>query len=119
MHIRHRDGNNNQHQFVFLDGHDSHWFVDALELAKRNNIHIFFLKSNDSINDQPADMGANAMLEKYYNAAMAAWRRRYVSVKFNPMFMNEVLVSAFNEFLKDKKVQSMFLIIILLYQQNY
>lgn len=104
LHIRNRDGNNDQHQFVFLDGHDSHWDVSALELAEENNIHIFFLKSNDSINDQPADMGANAMLEKYYQAAMAAWRRRFVSTKFNPMFMNEVLVTAFNEFLRDKKV---------------
>ena len=102
--IRERDGNNDEHQFVFLDGHDSHWLADALKLAKENNIHVFFLKSNDSINDQPADMGANAKLEKYYQSSMAAWRRKYVSTPFTPMFMNEVLVTAFKEFLQDKEV---------------
>ena len=68
--IRDRDGNNNQHQFIFIDGHDSHFSSHAIDYATEINIHVFFFKSNDSINDQPADMGANAILEKHYQQAM-------------------------------------------------
>lgn len=100
------DDGNDQHHFIFLDGHDSHFSHSALQLAEENNIHIFFLKSNDSINDQPADMGANAIFEKYYQAAMQEWRRKYVVTPFNVQFMNEVLVTAYTAFIKDKKVYS-------------
>ena len=61
-----RDGNNEQPQFVFIDGYEAHFSNSALESAKAANIHVFILKGNDSINDQPADMGANAILEKNY-----------------------------------------------------
>ena len=103
--IRKRDGHNNQHQFVFIDGHDSHFSSDAIDLAAENNIHVFFLKSNDSINDQPADMGANAILEKHYQLTMHYWKRKYaMMVPFSSFYMNEVLVTSFRFFLQDKKV---------------
>ena len=102
--IRTRDGNNNQHQFVFIDVHDSHFSSEAIDLAAENNIHVFFLKSNDSINDQPADMGANAILEKHYQLTMHYWKRKYAMTPFTVFYMNEVLVTAFRFFLADKKV---------------
>jgi hypothetical protein len=104
LYIRERDGDNLKPQFVFLDGFDGHFSADALDLAHANNIHIFFLKSNDSINDQPADMGANAMIEKYFQLAMLDWKEKFAMTPFTPMFMNEVLVTAYNAFLKDAKV---------------
>ena len=39
-------------QFLFLDGHDSHFDASALAYMKERNVHVFFLKSADSENDQ-------------------------------------------------------------------
>ena len=103
-HLRDRDGNNNQAQFIFIDGHDSHFSSHAIDYAAENNIHVFFLKSNDSINDQPADMGANSILEKHYQVAMHLWRNKHLTTPFTPYWMNEVLVAAYTAFLKDEKV---------------
>ena len=91
--IRTRDGNNNQHQFVFIDVHDSHFSSKAIDLAAENNIHVFFLKSNESINNQPADMGANAILEKHYQLTiltMHYWKWKYAMTPFTVFYMNEV-----------------------------
>ena len=112
--INKRDGNNNEHQFVFLDGHDSHFSHQALEYAEKNNVHIFFLKSNDSINDQPADMGPNAMLHSHYNKSLLAWERRYDPKIFNKMFFNMVLVNAYESFIQDKKVLLILLLLLLI-----
>jgi hypothetical protein len=75
--------------FVFIDGHDSHWDAKAQQYAKDSNIHMFFLKANDSVNDQPCDMGANACLEAEYNRQMEVWRRKFVTTTFNTMYFNE------------------------------
>jgi len=39
-------------QFLFLDGHESHFNASALKYMKDKNVHVFFLKSGDSENDQ-------------------------------------------------------------------
>ena len=66
---------------------------------------MFFLKNNDSIDDQPADMGANAILEKHYQLTMHYWKRKYaMMVPFSSFYMNEVVVTSFRFFLQDKKV---------------
>jgi hypothetical protein len=58
-------------QFLFLDGHDSHWDSDALKYAKDKHVHVFFLKAGDSENDQPLDNGPNALLKRCYYDALA------------------------------------------------
>jgi hypothetical protein len=35
-------------QYLFIDGHESHWDPDALELLLRNNVYVIFLRSNNS-----------------------------------------------------------------------
>ena len=39
----------------------------------RNHIYVTFLISNNSVNDQPADMGQNASLKSHYDSAMDTW----------------------------------------------
>ena len=82
--------------------HDSHFSSEAIDLAAENNIHVFFLKSNESISNQPADMGANAILEKHYQLTMHYWKREYAMTPFTVFYMNEVTHSEL--FLADKKV---------------
>lgn len=50
-------------QYIFLDGHDSHWDSDALDLLRANHCHVFFLKAGDSENDQPLDNGPNELIK--------------------------------------------------------
>eukprot|EP00545_Synedropsis_sp_CCMP1620_P002775 CAMPEP_0119009844 /NCGR_PEP_ID=MMETSP1176-20130426/4633_1 /TAXON_ID=265551 /ORGANISM="Synedropsis recta cf, Strain CCMP1620" /LENGTH=491 /DNA_ID=CAMNT_0006962423 /DNA_START=277 /DNA_END=1750 /DNA_ORIENTATION=+ len=56
-------------QFLYFDGHDSHWDADALELMDTKHVQSFFLKSGDSENDQPNDNGPNACVKSCYNDA--------------------------------------------------
>jgi hypothetical protein len=50
-------------QFLFVNGHDSHWDHNSLAFAKSKNVYVFFLKSGDSKNGQPLDNGPNALLK--------------------------------------------------------
>lgn len=49
-------------QYLFFDGHDSHWDADALEILNDNHVESFFLMAGNSENDQPNDNGPNACL---------------------------------------------------------
>eukprot|EP00966_Prymnesium_polylepis_P219131 5070534-Prymnesium_polylepis.1 len=53
MHILHRPA------FILIDGYVNHWDADALELLVAAEIYVFFLKSQDSDNDQLNDNGPN------------------------------------------------------------
>lgn len=99
-----KENNITKPQFVYIDGHDSHFCAEAMKFALDNNIYIFFLKSNDSINDQPCDMGPNAMLQRYYDQTLLSWQRSHPNVNFNAMFLNDVIKTAFNLFANDTKV---------------
>ena len=54
-------------QFVFFNGHNSHWGADALNFLRTNYCHPFFLQSRNSENDQPNNNGPNECLKENYN----------------------------------------------------
>ena len=54
-------------QALFFDEFDAHWDGDALEYLTKNFVQTFFLKSNDSENNQPNDNGFNAFVKAKYN----------------------------------------------------
>jgi len=78
-------------QFLFFDGHDSHWDSDALQLLEDRHIKSFFLKSGDSEKDQPNDNGPNACLKSCYNSAKSAWDEKFATTNFTVPHMNGVL----------------------------
>jgi hypothetical protein len=96
-------------QFLFIDGHDSHWDIDALQYLLDHNVHVFFLKANDSINDQPNDMGPNAKLKSAYSVCYLNWRQRYPTVPYNVEYFNEVITKAWNLFASDPGITSIVL----------
>jgi len=72
-----------------------------------------------SINDQPCDMGPNAMLEKYYNDASLTWRRQYTpNVPLTVQFFNNILVAAYTNFAEDPKVYHYYHIINIILKHN-
>jgi len=75
-------------QYLYFDGHGSHWDADALDLMSSNDIYSFFLKAEDSENDQPNDNGPNAGLKDDYNDEKAEWLLKFPSRKFTPASMN-------------------------------
>jgi hypothetical protein len=78
-------------QFLFFDGHDSHWDADSLDLIAARHIEAFFLKAGDSKNNQPNDNGPNACLKGYYNEVKALWDVRWATTAYTPAFMNHVV----------------------------
>ena len=54
-------------QYLFFDGHNSHWDADALDPMHTNDVYLYFLEASDSKNDQPNDNGPNACLKGLYN----------------------------------------------------
>lgn len=85
-------------QFLFLDGHDSHWDADALKYARDRHVHVFFLKAGDSENDQPLDNGPNALLKRCYYDALSDWEEQYPNTALSPAYFNMIVAKAFEEF---------------------
>ena len=85
-------------QFLFFDGHDSHWDSDSLDLYSKRNCHPFFLKAGDSTNNQPNDNGPNAAFKVCYNDRKDEWDEQFGTTQYTPPHMNKVLVNAWNEF---------------------
>jgi hypothetical protein len=87
-------------QYLFFDGHDSHWDSDSLEYMVDHDVNPFFLKSGDSEKDQPNDNGPNCSMKGCYNDAKAEYDEKWVTVLlFTPSMMNMVLTSMWGRFL--------------------
>lgn len=72
--IHHNNPGSIGHEKVtYFDGHDSHMDHEALSFMVSEKLNPRFLKSNDSINDQPLDVGVNAMIAKHYNDVHKLW----------------------------------------------
>ena len=84
-------------QYLFLDGHDSHFDADALDHLAADGIHVFFLKANNSEQDQPNDNGPNSVLKACYDARFDDWLHQYDGVPFNGAFFNAVFVPAWRD----------------------
>ena len=50
-------------QYVSMDGHDSPFDNEVLDLLASNHVYVFFLKSNNSEEDQPNDKRPNSALK--------------------------------------------------------
>lgn len=80
-------------QFVYLDGFDAH-FSNVLAEMEADQIYTFFLRSNNSINDQANDNGINAMFEAAFNRALGGLRRRKPGAPITPPDCNKGLMEA-------------------------
>jgi hypothetical protein len=85
-------------QFLYFDGHDSHWDADALALMPERHVEAFFLKAGDSENDQPNDNGPNGCMKSCYNDEKSTWDERFATTPFTPAHMNSVLAKAWAKF---------------------
>jgi hypothetical protein len=85
-------------QFLFIDGHDSHWDPDALQLLHDNHCFVFFLKAGDSENDQPNDNGPNALVKSIYGQKSQAWRVTNPVAELDVPRMNSLLRETWSEF---------------------
>jgi hypothetical protein len=63
-----------------MDGHDSHWHCPSIQLLRDNHCYLLFLKSPDSTNDQPNDMGNNGQMQCQYKYAVNDWMARYAGL---------------------------------------
>ena len=59
--------------YVQIDGYAHHWEKDALQLLAEDDIHVFFLKSQDSDSDQLNDNGPNASVKASYGRRHDDW----------------------------------------------
>ena len=91
-------------QYLFIDGHDSHFDYEALCFLIENHVRVFFLKSNDSINDQPQDNGMNKCLRSYYDKRYNQWKARTMVVPYSPVWFNKVFTVAWNDYLSNPKL---------------
>mmetsp|Transcript_6483 Transcript_6483/g.14165 ORF Transcript_6483/g.14165 Transcript_6483/m.14165 type:complete len:596 (+) Transcript_6483:66-1853(+) len=87
-------------QFLFLDGHDSHWDSDALDLLAANHVYIFFLKSGDSENDQPLDNGPNCLVKQIYDEEKEAWDTKWQTTPYTPYHFNFVIAKTWQIFMR-------------------
>ena len=85
-------------QFLFLDGHDSHWDPDALAYLRENYIYPFFLKSGDSERDQPLDNGPHALMHSLYREAKSKWDQQYVTTKLTAPYFNMIVSAMWREY---------------------
>ena len=86
-------------QYLYWDGHDSHWDPDALDYFAEHHVHVHFLKANDSSNDQPNDMGPNRNIKAIYATCYSEWRARYPGVVYTAEWLNGVLAETYRRFM--------------------
>ena len=82
-----------------MDGHDSHWDPDSLELLNDKHVNAFFLKPGDSENDQPKDNGSNCKVKAIYDFTKEEWREQYATTPFTPAYFNKVIVQTWEKFM--------------------
>ncbi len=87
--------------FVFIDGHYSHFDVEALEYLLKNHIYCCFLKSQASHSDQPNDLGANELWKAKYNLCYSEWKIAHPGISFTSYYFNGVMAAAWDLFDKD------------------
>ena len=56
-----------------MDGHDSHFDSEAVDLLASKHVYVFFLKSNNSEEDQPNDNGPNRSFTALYDLHYDDW----------------------------------------------
>ena len=88
-------------QIWCFDRYNAHWDPDILDYLANNNVESFFLKSNDSKNNQPYGNGYNALVKSKYNKAKLEWDNEFVSIKYSPPHMNSVI---YNTWMKTQMV---------------
>jgi hypothetical protein len=88
-------GDDNEHNIVYVDGHDSHFNGNVFQFFSEVNISCRFLKSNDSVNDQPLDNGVNSLISKAYNEKYNDWRVRNMAETITPAIFNDIFSKAF------------------------
>jgi hypothetical protein len=93
--------------FWYIDGHDSHWDLKTIKWLQGQHVYVLFLKANDSINDQPNDNGPNASLREKYNVRVNEWRASHPGVKYDPMFFNQVIALAWQDFVDDPNTKEL------------
>ena len=80
------------HQVLFYDGHDIHFYYRALDILRRHNIQYFILNVGDSVHDHQNDNVLNTKLNNLYGNERMNWMRHHGTLKFTPVRMNSVLV---------------------------
>lgn len=88
--------------YLFIDGHHSHWAPAALKILLEHNVHVFFLRSNNSDSDQPNDNGPNSTLKaaygRFYDDFFALGGSMFgKSDGISAPFFNEIFERAWNE----------------------
>ena len=77
-------------QFVFQDGFDGHWSMTCDEL-RANGIVCFFLRSQNSISDQPNDNGLNAKNHANVNDSLAKLKHARPNLPMSVPVFNQAL----------------------------
>ena len=73
---------------------------DAAPAEEPPFCHIFFLRSQASMDDQPNDLGPNACFKSCYKDALADWHERNPNVEMIAPLLNVVIVDAWSRFVK-------------------
>ena len=83
---------------LFFHGHNSHFKDVLLRQIMCKNAQPFVIKSGDSSNDHPNDIGPNSKLKSLYNMEKIEWMMKYEMTMFSPHHMKSVLVEALDAF---------------------
>ena len=77
-----------------MDGHDSHFDSEALDLLASKHIYVFFVKSNNSGEGQPNDNGPNSALKALYDLHYDDLLHQYDGALYDGAFFNTVFAPA-------------------------
>ena len=86
--------------FLYMDGYAAHFDEFALNLLVAARIYIIFLRSQNSENDQPNDIGLNAVLKAVYDFCYGQWKGEksaHAVFTFKPCFFNLILLRAWGK----------------------
>ncbi|KAJ4436116.1 hypothetical protein ANN_18743 [Periplaneta americana] len=67
---------------LICDNHESHTSVEAINLAKANDVHILTVPPHSTHMMQPLDVGVMKPFQTYYNASVDTWMSEHPGHRF-------------------------------------
>jgi len=95
-------------QVLLVDGHDSHNFVELLELAIANSIHIVELPAHTSDWLQPLDRTIFKPMKDYYNSSAQAMVSNFPGVVTNKSNFTGLFATAWEKAVTKANIQAGF-----------
>ena len=91
--VRHCGANASNYVFLFIDAHESHFDAEAQLYLEEHHAQVILLRSNNSTEDQPLDMGPNSHIDAIHKDEGSKWRDQRPGLPLTIQSYNDIFAA--------------------------